>query len=120
MRRLILPFLFLVFAWLPAKAQNDAQIAQALVGKWVWQSELNGAVVNNELTLTGSGTFAYTTTMQTYMVFQAGAWMYQGGYLMFRVETANADGATTLGPIQILDVGPDYVRTPAGIARRAL
>jgi hypothetical protein len=84
MRRLFLS-LALMFAAICASApasraqMNEAQTAQALVGVWDWQSQLNGATVYNRLTLTGSGTFVYTTAMQTYQVTSSGGWIFRGG-----------------------------------------
>ena len=126
MRRLVLSLSLILVAitTMPTRAQmNEAQIAQALVGVWDWQSQMNGVPVFNRLTLTGSGTFVYTTAMQTYQVTSSGGWIYQGGYLQFRTTSSTSLDPTGrpigLGPIQILDVGRDYVRTPAGVARRA-
>ena len=128
MRRLFLS-LALMFAVIlvvppPSHAQmTEARIAQALVGVWDWQDRMNGALVYHRLTLTGSGTFVYTTAMQSYQVTSSGGWIYQGGYLQFRTTSSTSLDPTGrpigLGPIQILDVGPNHVRTPAGIARRA-
>ena len=127
MRRLLLlaAVLFGVVVAAPAsRAQpNEALIAQALVGVWDWQDQMNGVPVYNRLTLTGSGTYVYTSAMQTYQVTSSGAWLYQGGYLMFRTTSSTSLDPTGrpvgLGPIQILDVGPNYVRTPAGTVHRA-
>ena len=129
MRRLFLSLALLsavVLASLPTpgRAQmNEAQVAQALVGVWDWQDRMNGATVYHRLTLTGSGTFVYTSAMQTYQVTSSGGWIYQGGYLQFRTTSSTSLDPTGrpigLGPIQILDVGRDYVRTPAGLARRS-
>ena len=115
--------LLVAFAPAPRAQQNDALTARALVGVWVWQNELNGAIVNNRLTLTGNGTFVYTSAMQSYQVTSSGGWLYQGGYLMFQTTNSSSLDPTGrpigLGPLQILDVGPNYVRTPQGYAQRA-
>ena len=109
---------------LPASAQlSEAQVAQALVGVWVWSDTMNGAPVQHQLTLTGSGSFVYTSAMQTYQVTSAGNWMYQGGWIGFQTTSSTsldpAGRPVGLGPVQVLDIGPDFVRTPAGVARRA-
>jgi hypothetical protein len=107
-----------------ARAQNDAQTAQALVGRWEWQDTMNGAAVYHQLTLAGGGNYTYTSAMQSYQVTSWGAWAFQGGWLMFKTTGSSsldpAGRPIGLGPIQILEVGPDYVRTPAGTAHRTL
>jgi hypothetical protein len=109
---------------LPAVAQNDAQTAQALVGRWEWQDTMNGAAVHHQLTLAGGGDFTYTSAMQSYQVTSWGRWGYQGGWLMFQTTGSSsldpAGRPIGLGPIQILEVGPDYVKTPAGYAQRTM
>lgn len=116
--------LALHFAVPMASAQNDARTAQALAGRWEWQDTMNGAAVSHQLTLAGGGDFTYTSAMQTYQVTSWGQWAYQGGWLMFQTTGSSsldpAGRPIGLGPIQILEVGPDYVRTPAGIADRTL
>jgi hypothetical protein len=106
-----------------AQAQSDADTWRALVGTWVWGSTLNGQQVYNELTLAGSGDFAYSQADQAgHLVTQTGKWGYQQGYIGFRTTWSNVKDPSgrylVLGPIQIIEVGADYVRTPAGIARR--
>lgn len=128
MRRQLLSLGFAVmalFAVLGAgRAQTEGAVAQALVGRWEWESALNGATVFNQLTLTGSGTFAYTTMMQTYQVNSFGQWAYRDGWLMFRATSSRPLDVTGepigMAPILVLEVGTDFVRTPAGIARRTL
>lgn len=117
-------FALVSLAPLPASAQlTEAQVAQALVGVWVWQDSMNGTPVQHQLTLTGSGSFVYTSAMQTYQVTSAGNWMYQGGWIGFQTTSSTsldpAGRPVGLGPIQVLDIGRDYVQTPAGMARRA-
>jgi hypothetical protein len=111
-------------AVLPAVAQNDAQTAQALVGRWEWQDTMNGAAVHHQLTLAGGGDFTYTSAMQSYQVTSWGRWGYQGGWLMFQTTGSSsldpAGRPIGLGPIQVLEVGPDYVKTPAGFAQRTM
>jgi hypothetical protein len=107
----------------PASAQlNDAQVAQVLVGVWVWTDSMNGVPVQHQLTLTGSGSFVYTSAMQTYQVTSSGTWIYQGGWIGFQTTSSTsldpAGRPVGVGPVQVLDIGPDFVRTPAGIARR--
>jgi hypothetical protein len=129
MRRFLLSFALLLSALVvtapPSRAlPNDAQVAQMLVGRWEWQSQLNGAVVANQLTLAGGGDYTYTSAMQSYQVTSWGIWQYSGGYLQFKTTGSSSLDPTGrpvgLGPVQILDIGPDWVRTPAGIARRTL
>ena len=128
MRRIALSFATLVVALMLlapiAKAQNDAQTAQALVGRWEWQDTMNDATVYHQLTLAGGGNFTYTSAMQSYQVTSWGAWAFQGGWLMFKTTGSSsldpAGRPIGLGPIQIIEVGPDYVRTPAGVAHRTL
>lgn len=115
---------FASFAPSPASAQmTEAQVAQALVGVWVWTDSMNGAPVQHQLTLTGSGSYVYTSAMQTYQVTSAGNWLYQGGWIGFQTTSSTSldpsGRPVGLGPVQVLDIGPDWVRTPAGIARRA-
>jgi hypothetical protein len=109
---------------LPAVAQNDAQTAQALVGRWEWQDTMNGAAVHHQLTLAGGGDFTYTSAMQSYQVTSWGRWGFQGGWLMFQTTGSSsldpAGRPIGLGPIQILEVGTDYVKTPAGYAQRTM
>jgi hypothetical protein len=108
----------------PALAQqSDADTRRALVGTWVWGSEMNGQQVYNELTLAGNGDFAYSTADQAgHLVTQTGKWGYEGGYIGFNTTWSNVKDPSgrylVLGPIQIVEVGADYVRTTAGIARR--
>jgi hypothetical protein len=129
MRRILLSFAFVVLALVATTPSsralpNDAQVAQMLVGRWEWQSQLNGAVVLNQLTLAGGGDFTYTSAMQSYQVTSWGVWQYSGGYLQFRTTGSSSLDPTGrpigLGPVQILGIGPDWVRTPAGIVRRTL
>jgi hypothetical protein len=129
MRRVLFSLVLLVAALVatapPSRAlPNDAEVAQMLVGRWEWQSQLNGAVVFNQLTLAGGGDYTYTSAMQSYQVTSWGVWQYSGGYLQFRTTGSSsldpAGRPIGLGPVQILDIGPDWVRTPAGIARRTL
>jgi hypothetical protein len=106
-----------------ARAQSDADTRRALVGTWVWGSEMNGQQVYNELTLAGNGDFAYSTADQAgHLVTQTGKWGYEGGYIGFNTTWSNVKDPSgrylVLGPIQIVEVGADYVRTTAGIARR--
>lgn len=118
---LLAAFLLLVQSTvLPAVAQNDAQTAQALVGRWEWQETMNGAAVHHQLTLAGGGDFTYTSAMQSYQVTSWGRWGYQGGWLMFQTTGSSSLDPIGLGPIQILEVGPDYVKTPAGFAQRTM
>jgi hypothetical protein len=106
----------------PASAQNDAQVAQMLQGVWYWTDSMNGVPVQHQLTLVGTGTFVYTSAMQTYQVTSSGFWNYQGGWIMFQTTNSTSldpvGRPVGLGPVQILEVGPDFIRTPAGIARR--
>jgi len=101
----------------------DADVAKALVGKWVWSESSGGVTVNNQVILGGDGNFAFTSAMQTYHVTSTGTWTYEGGWLQFKTLWSSSLDPTghpiVVGPIQILEVGPDFVRTPAGIAYRA-
>jgi hypothetical protein len=106
-----------------AKAQSDADTRRALVGTWLWASYMNGQQVYNELTLAGNGDFAYSQADAAgHLVTQTGKWGYEGGYIGFNTLWSNVKDPSgrylVLGPIQIIEVGADYVRTTAGIARR--
>jgi hypothetical protein len=107
-----------------AHAQNDAQTAQSLVGRWEWQDTMNGAAVYHQLTLAGGGDFTYTSAMQSYQVTSWGRWAFRGGWLMFQTTGSSsldpAGRPIGLGPIQVLEVGADYVKTPAGYAQRTM
>jgi hypothetical protein len=127
-RRVVLSLVLLCVAVFsaapPGKAQQiDADIAKALVGKWEWAETSSGVTVNYQLILGGDGTFGFTSAMQSYQVTSTGTWVYEGGWLQFKTLWSSSLDSTgqpvAVGPIQILEVGPDYVRTPAGIARRS-
>jgi hypothetical protein len=85
---------------------------------------MNGAAVHHQLTLAGGGDYTYTSAMQSYQVTSWGRWGYQGGWLMFQTTGSSsldpAGRPIGLGPIQVLEVGPDYVKTPAGFAQRTM
>ena len=126
-RRTLLAFVFAAFAvWAPpevARAQmSDAQIQQAVVGRWEWQDSSSGQQISYQLTLVGDGSFAFTSWMGTYQVTSTGLWGVQGGWLGFKATWSSSLDPTGapigVGPVQILEVGPDFIRTPAGIARR--
>jgi hypothetical protein len=126
-RRIAALLAFLWFALFAASFPNaqqvDADVAKALVGKWVWSESSGGVTVDNQIILGGDGTFAFTSAMQTYQVTSTGTWVYEGGWLQFKTQWSSSLDPTghpiVVGPIQILEVGPDFVRTPAGIAHRA-
>jgi hypothetical protein len=127
-RRVLLSFVLLWFAMVSAAPfagaqQIDADIAKSLVGKWVWSETSSDVTVKNELFLGGDGTFAFTSALQNYQVSSTGTWVYEGGWLQFKTLSSSAldptGHPTAVAPIQILEVGPDFVRTPAGIAHRA-
>ena len=127
MRRIVV---LLAFVWFAAFALApsvnsqgvDADVAKALVGKWVWSETSGGVTVKNQIILGGDGNFALTSAMQTYQVTSTGTWVYEGGWLQFKTLWSSSLDATghpvVVGPIQILEVGPDFVRTPAGVAHR--
>lgn len=128
MRRTVLWLALLWFAALvqmptAGAQQPDADVAKALVGTWVWSESTNGVTIEYQLILGGDGNFALTSAMQTYQVTSTGAWTYEGGWLQFKTQWSSSLDPTgqpiVVGPIQILEVGADYVKTPAGIARRA-
>jgi len=128
MRRYVLWLALIWFAVLaPAQSvqgqQPDADIAKALVGTWIWSETSGGVTIDYQLILGGDGNFAFTSQMQTYQVTSTGAWTYEGGWLQFKTQWSSSLDPTgqpiVVGPIQILEVGPDYVKTPAGIAHRA-
>ena len=103
-------------------ALDEAEAAQALVGTWVWIDETSGEPVSNQLTLLADGTYTYTTSMAAEEFTASGVWYYQDGWLQFRPNSDSpADPAMQqmAGPIQVLEIGPDFVRTPAGLALHA-
>jgi hypothetical protein len=127
-RRIILLFIVLwhaLFFIAPSvrSQQIDADIAKALVGTWEWSESSSGVTVNYQLILGGDGTFALTSAMQTYKVTSTGTWIYEGRWLQFKTLWSSALDPTgqpvAVAPIRILEVGPDFVRTPASMARRA-
>jgi len=127
-RRVVLSFIvfwhaLFIVAPLVRGQQIDADIAKALVGTWEWSETSSGVTVNYQLILGGDGTFALTSAMQSYKVSSTGTWIYDGRWLQFKTLWSSALDPTgqpiAVAPIGILEVGPDFVRTPAGTARRA-
>jgi hypothetical protein len=127
-RRVVLSFILLWFAMVSAAPsagaqQIDADVAKSLVGTWVWSETSSDVTIDNQMILGGDGTFAFSSAMQTYQVTSTGTWVYEGGWLQFKTLSSSSLDPTghpiAVGPIQILEVGPDFVRTPAGIAHRA-
>jgi hypothetical protein len=128
LNRVVLSFmlsLFVVFStMLSAKGQQiDADVAKALMGTWVWSETVSGVTVDYQLILGGDGSFAHTSAMQNYQVTATGTWVYEGGWLEFKTLWSSSLDPTgqpiVVGPIQVLELGHDFMRTPAGIARRA-
>jgi hypothetical protein len=118
-------FLALAFLWLLPSAnaqQLNSDIAKALVGTWAWSETTSDVAINYEMILGGDGTFAFTSAMQSYQVTSTGTWVYEGGWVQFKTLWSSSLDPTgqpiVVGPIQILEVGPDFVRTPAGVAHR--
>ena len=94
------------------------EAARILVGTWEWIDQSEGVTVSHQLTLSEDGTYAYTTSRDTDQLTATGAWHYQGGWLQFHTEWSSsldpAGNPVAQGPIQILELGPDFVRLPGG------
>lgn len=127
MRRIVLSLALLWFAVFVATPlahaqQPDADVAKSLVGTWAWSESSGGVTVSYQIILGGDGNFAFSSAMETYQVTSTGNWVYDGGWLQFKTLWSSSLDPTgqpiVVGPIQILEVGPDFVRTPAGIAKR--
>jgi hypothetical protein len=108
---------------LPAIALTDEEARRKLIGVWIWNGVAQGERTDHEMVLGGDNQFSYSQSDQSgHLVMQRGIWGYQGGWIGFSVHWSNSIDATgqyiQLGPIQVLDIGDDYVRTPQGIANR--
>jgi hypothetical protein len=116
--------LFIFAGIRPSPAEQlDADVAKSLVGTWEWTEGSAEAPVKDQLILGGDGNFAFTSAMHNYRVTSTGSWTYEGGWLQFKTQwSSSLDAAgqpVAVGPIQVLEVGHDAMRTPAGIARRS-
>ncbi|MGE3829687.1 MAG: hypothetical protein AB7F76_01715 [Parvibaculaceae bacterium] len=121
-RRLFLASTLSVLLPLPAFAESEKDVRRKLVGVWAWEGTVNGRPTDNRMALRGSGRFTYTQSDRMgHSVTQSGRWHYESGWLTFKVTWSNVrvNGRyIQLGPIRILHVGKDHVRTPQGIAIR--
>ena len=122
-RRLFLASLASVLLPLSAFARSDKEVRRMLVGAWAWHGWVNGQRTDNLMTLRGNGRFSYTQAdRRGHSVTQTGRWGYEGGWIGFRVRWSNVRDPygryIQLGPIRILEIGDDYVRTPQGVAVR--
>jgi hypothetical protein len=107
-------------------APNDASVARALVGSWVTSQRVQDVTITYHLTLTAAGEYVMISRMvgTPYQVSSGGRWAYQDGWLTFQVAWSEPRDPNNrplgLPPARILEIGPDFVRTPEGIARRVV
>src|SRR5262245_38987650 len=100
---------------------NDVVGARKLFGTWQWLDKTPQGVAYHRLQLMPD--FAYFWTDWDdfgHLVEARGTWTYAGGWLMFQSQWSQPRDPTgaflVQGPIRVLEVGSDYVRTPAGVA----
>jgi hypothetical protein len=123
-RRFIASSIGLLIAFSSHAQADDAEIASMLVGVWKAKQHVNGMELDNLLTLSGDGGFAFTSSAYggVYQSFQRGIWFYAGGWIQFNTTYSQPRDPNNeyliMAPLQVLEVTDRHLRTQLGTATR--